>query len=184
MEFFGQSVLWATMALINLAASIIIYQTTKLENTQKREFEYELSTQRLAKSAISLPRSFTHLSIFTGVLNIGSALIHFQRIYLLQIPQIPWQAIFSHATDASGNEQAMNLFDAELIVAANDWNSFFLCFVFLFAGLWNFATARQLRLRERWVKTVLLPAPAPRPNWFEVGVGEGKDVPGRVTGGK
>ena len=77
----------------------------------------------------------------------------------------------------------MSLFDAELIVAANDWNSFFLCFIFLFSGLWNFATARQLRLREQWVKTVLLPAPVPRPNWFEVGVGERKDVAGRVAGG-
>ena len=107
--------------------------------------------------------------------------MHFQRIYLLQIPQIPWQEIFSLT---SGREEAMSLFDAELIVAANDWNSFFLCFIFLFSGLWNFATARQLRLREQWVKTVLLPAPVPRPNWFEVGVGERKDVAGRVAGGE
>lgn len=59
----------------------------------------------------------------------------------------------------------------------NDWSSLFLAVTFFVAAGFNFATVRQLMLRDRWEREVLLPvgSPLPRPNASLHGhiVGEG-----------
>ncbi|KDR78346.1 hypothetical protein GALMADRAFT_245485 [Galerina marginata CBS 339.88] len=52
----------------------------------------------------------------------------------------------------------------------NDWTSLFLAFTFLLAGCCNFATVRQLRLRDKWAKEVLLPVYRPPTDWQDSGM--------------
>jgi len=159
MNVYAEFLYWGVLGLINLAASVLIYHSTKLERKQKLAAEYEVST-RAIKTGLSLPSSFTYLSTFTGMLNTGGAFLRFRRIHFLEIPTIPWLANF--VSDVDGGDELMELLEAKWLVAMNDWTSLFLALTFLFAGCLNFATVRQLRLRDQWVKEALLPVYRPR----------------------
>jgi len=161
MSVFIEFLYWGVLGSINLAVSILIYHSTKLERKQKLVAEYEVST-RTIKTGLSLPSSFTYLSFFTGLLNTGGAFLRFRKIYFLEIPTIPWLANVLSGVD--GGDELMELLQAKWLVAMNDWTSLFLALTFLFAGCFNFATVRQLRLRDRLVKETLLPVY--RPYWY------------------
>ncbi|KAF8951276.1 hypothetical protein BDZ97DRAFT_1001675 [Flammula alnicola] len=138
------------------SAAVVIYYCTKLENTQKFELEYELSTRSTSRHALCSPKS---VSIFTGLLNTGGAYLRFRRIHFLQIPTIPWLAATIHGV--KGGDELMKLLEAEWLVALNDWTSLFMALTFFLAGCFNFATVRQLRLRDQWVQEMLLPVYRP-----------------------
>jgi len=159
MNVYTEFLYWGFLGLINLAVSVLIYHSTNLERKQKLAAEYGLSTRPVA-AGISLPSSFTYLSFFTGLLNIGGAFLRFRQIHFLEIPTIPWLANLLSPND--GGDELLELLEAKWLVAMNDWTSLFLAFTFLLAGCLNFATVRQLRLRDRWVKKVLLPVYQPR----------------------
>jgi len=149
------------LGVVNLLVSALIYYSTKLEAKQKAHLEYELTTRRA--SLVSLPSSFTYISIFTGILNTGGAYLRSRRIYLLEVPTISSFMAWIKGFDAGAGEGFMGILEAEWIVAMNDWMNLFLTILFLLAACFNFATVRQLRLRDRWVKEMLLPVF--RPNW-------------------
>ncbi|KAF8176268.1 hypothetical protein BJ912DRAFT_987221 [Pholiota molesta] len=166
----------STNGRLHILASILIYRSTKLENKQKLEFESALSTCPISKAAISVPRSFTYLSILTGVINTFGALLRFQQIHFLEIPSIPWLAVLFPIANGRAYELPEPVLKAQVVVALNDWTSLFMCLTFLAAGLFNFATVRQLRLRDQWVKRVLLPiVTTSQHGWCEV-IEEKKDV--------
>jgi len=173
MNVYAEFLYWGVLGLINLAVSVLIYYSTKLERKQKLDAEYEISTRSI-KTGLSLPSSFTYLSFFTGLLNTGGAFLRFRRIHFLEIPTIPWLANFISGVD--GGDELMELLEAKWLVAMNDWTSLFLALTFLFAGCLNFATVRQLRLRDQWVEEALLPVY--RPSWNEKSgtVMHGRDV--------
>jgi len=149
------------LGVVNLLVSALIYYSTKLEAKQKADLEYELTTRRA--SLVSLPSSFTYISIFTGILNTGGAYLRSRRIYFLEFPTIPPFTAWINDFDVAPGEGFMGTLEAEWIVAVNDWMSLFLAILFLLAACFNFATVRQLYLRDRWVKEMLLPVF--RPNW-------------------
>jgi hypothetical protein len=149
------------LGVVNLLVSALIYYSTKLEANRKAYLEYELTTRRA--SLVSLPSSFTYISIFTGILNTGGAYLRSRRIYFLEFPTIPSFTARINDVDAGATEEFMGTLEAEWIVAVNDWMSLFLAILFLLAACFNFATVRQLYLRDRWVKEMLLPVF--RPNW-------------------
>jgi len=149
------------LGVVNLLVSALIYYSTKLEANRKAHLEYELTTRRA--SLVSLPSSFTYISIFTGILNTGGAYLRSRRIYFLEFPTISSFTAWINDFDAGATEEFMGTLEAEWIVAVNDWMSLFLAILFLLAACFNFATVRQLYLRDRWVKEVLLPVF--RPNW-------------------
>ncbi|PPQ71332.1 hypothetical protein CVT26_011976 [Gymnopilus dilepis] len=157
MNVYLEFIYWGFLGLINLGVSLLVYYSTKLERKQKLAAEYELSTKR-RPTGPSLPSSFTYLSLFTGILNFGGAFFRFRRIHFLEIPTIPWMAEFMEGVE--GGSELMELLEAKWLVAMNDWTSLFLALTFLIAGCFNFATVRQLRLRDRVIQEVLLPAPA------------------------
>jgi len=173
MNVYAEFLYWGVLGLINLAVSVLIYYSTKLERKQKLDAEHEISTRSI-KTGLSLPSSFTYLSFFTGLLNTGGAFLRFRRIHFLEIPTIPWLANFISGVD--GGDELMELLEAKWLVAMNDWTSLFLALTFLFAGCLNFATVRQLRLRDQWVEEALLPVY--RPSWNEKSgtVMHGRDV--------
>lgn len=143
------------------SVSFLIYHSTKLEAKHRVELEYELTTRR--GSTISLPSSFTYLSFFTGVLNTGGAYLRFGRIYFLEFPTIPSFSAWINDFNSGSRDELVELLKAKWIVAMNDWTSLFLAMTFVLAALFNFATVRQLRMRDRWVKEMLLPVF--RPSW-------------------
>ncbi|KIM41781.1 hypothetical protein M413DRAFT_138004 [Hebeloma cylindrosporum] len=157
----GVFVSWGFLGLVNLAVSFLIYRSTRLEAKQRIELEYEITTRRA--SALSLPTSFTYLSFFTGVLNTGGAYLRFGRIYFLEFPTIASFAAWINDFNSRGQEELMEFLEAKWIVAINDWTSLFLAMTFVLAACFNFATVRELRLRDRWVKEMLLPVF--RPSW-------------------
>ena len=132
-----------------------------MEAKQRVNLEYELTTHR--GSTISLPRSFTYLSFSTGVLNTGGAYLRFGRIHFLELPGIPSFVASINDFNSGTRDEVMELLEAKWIVAMNDWTSLFLAIAFILAAYFNFATVRQLRMRDRWVKEMLLPVF--RPNW-------------------
>ena len=136
-----------------------------MEAKHRVELEYELTTRR--GSTIPLPRSFTYLSFFTGVLNTGGAYLRFGRIYFLEFPTIPsFTAWINDFNSGARDELVEQLLNAKWIVAMNDWTSLFLAMTFVLAAFFNFATVRQLRMRDRWVKEMLLPVF--RPSWRDL----------------
>ena len=108
-------------------------------------------------SAISLPSSFTYISFFTGVLNTGGAYLRFGRIYFLEFPTIPSFAVWINDFTSGTSGELIELLEAKWVVAMNDWTSLFLAMMFVLAACFNFATVRELRQRNRWVKEMLLP---------------------------
>jgi len=155
MNVYTEFLYWGFLGLINLAVSILIYHSTKLERKQKLAAEYGLSTRPIT-AGISLPSSFTYLSCFTGLLNFGGTSLRIRQIHFLEIPTIPWLAYLPLGSDG---DELLELLEAKWLVATNDWTSLFLAFTFFAAGCFNFATVRQLRMRDQWVKEVLLPRP-------------------------
>jgi len=168
MNVYLEFIYWGILGLINLAVSLLIYHSTKLERKQKLAAEYDISTKR-RNTGPSFPSSFTYLSFFTGILNTGGALLRFRQIHFLEIPTIPWLANLIEGVE--GGSELMELLEAKWLVAMNDWTSLFLALTFLLAGCFNFATVRQLRLRDQLLNVVLLPVPAPGSHW-RVGVDE------------
>jgi len=148
----------------HIRVSILVYRSTQLERKHKIDSEHTLST-RLAKPKlfISFPSSFTYLSLFTGVLNTGGGYLRFRRIHFLEIPTIPWlyQALRG---GGKASEELKALLEAEWMVAVNDWSSLFLAITFFVAAGFNFATVRQLMLRDRWEREALLPVGSPLPH--------------------
>jgi len=148
---------WGFLGLVNLAVSILIYHSTKHERKQQLASEYEMSTR--TKSIFSLPCSFTYINLFTGVLNTSGAYLRCRRIHFLEIPTIPW--LVNWIRDVDGGDKFLELLEAKWLVAMNDWTSLFLAFTFLLAGCYNFATVRQLRLRDQSEQENLLPTHQP-----------------------
>ncbi|KAF8900991.1 hypothetical protein CPB84DRAFT_1778191 [Gymnopilus junonius] len=140
----------------------MIYHSTKLERKQKLAAEYDISTKR-HHTGPSFPSSFTYLSFFTGLLNTGGAFLRFRQIHFLEIPTAPWLANVVEGVE--GGSELMELLEAKWLVAMNDWTSLFLASTFLLAGCFNFATVRQLRLRDRWLQETLLPVPVSGSHW-------------------
>ncbi|KAF8154134.1 hypothetical protein B0H34DRAFT_720591 [Crassisporium funariophilum] len=155
-DVYNDFLYWGFLGLVNLSASIAVFRLTKLERKQQLASEYELSTRPIV-APFSFPSSFTFLSCLTGCLNASGAYLRFCRIHYLDIPTIPWLEIAS----ANGSEEFLKLLEAEWIVAMNDWTSLFLGMTFLISACFNFATVRQLRLRDRWVREGLLPVYRP-----------------------
>jgi hypothetical protein len=142
--------------------SIVVYNTTRLELKQRRAAEIEMATLRAIR-AHSLPRSFIYLSYATGLLNLGAAYMRFQTINFLDIPLMMWLQSLVDSTSRNDSE-FMELLAARWIVAMNDWTSLWLAFTFLVSSCFNFATVRQLHLRERWIRETLLPVAMPMPH--------------------
>jgi len=144
--------------MANLGVSVAVYSSTKLEHHRRTQSEFSLSTRHI--KMLSFPSYFAHLSLVTGIFNSCGAYLRFQRIHFLNIPTISW-----FATDSSGyiSPELRELMKAQWIVAANDWSSLLLALVFCISATFNFATVRQLRLRDRWIKETLLPVY--RPVW-------------------
>jgi len=149
------------LGVVNLLVSALIYYSTRLEAKQKALLEYELTTRRAA--LVSLPSLFTYISMFTGILNTGGAYLRTRRIYFLEFPTIASFTAWINGFDEGAKDGFMGILEAEWIVTMNDWMSLSLVILFLLAACFNFATVRQLYLRDRWVKEMLLPVF--RPNW-------------------
>jgi len=145
---------WEFLGFVNLAVSVVVYRFTQLERRQKIATQYELSTRPARTPVISFPSSFTYLSLFTGMLNAAGGFLRFQRIHFLDIPTIPW---LHETLKGRISDELMKLLEAEWLVALNDWTSLFLAVTFFMAAGFNFATVRQLILRDRWERETLLP---------------------------
>ncbi|KAJ3510359.1 hypothetical protein NLJ89_g4725 [Agrocybe chaxingu] len=145
---------WGFLGLLNLAVSALVYYTTKLERKRKIAAQASPST-RATYDGLTFPSSFAYVSVFTGVMNMGGAYLRCRRIHFLEIPSIPWL----HDTIASmkGGDEFLKLLEAKWLVAMNDWTSLFVATTFFLAGCVNFATVRQLRLRDKLVRGMLLP---------------------------
>jgi hypothetical protein len=165
---FTDFMFWGFLALANLAISVLIFNSTRLERKLKVVAESTISTKPIYTGP-SLPSSFTYLSLATGILNIGGAYLRLRRIHFLDFPTIPWvyEAFREWTSPSSADgaaavgDELKKLLEAQWIVAMNDWMSLALALTFFVAACLNFATVRQLVLRDRWKRETLLPMKSP-----------------------
>lgn len=142
--------------------SFLVYNTTRLDLKQRRAAQTDMSTHHPIR-AHSLPHSFIYLSYATGLLNLGAAFMRLRTINFLDIPILMWlESIVD--TSSRNDSEFMKLLAARWIVAMSDWTSLWLACTFFASACLNFATVRQLHLRERWIRDALLPIPTLVPN--------------------
>ncbi|KAF9054197.1 hypothetical protein BJ165DRAFT_1436776 [Panaeolus papilionaceus] len=153
---------WGGLGMVNVGMSFLVYNTTRLDLKQRRAAQTDMSTHHPIR-AHSLPHSFIYLSYATGLLNLGAAFMRLRTINFLDIPILMWlESIVD--TSSRNDSEFMKLLAARWIVAMSDWTSLWLACTFFASACLNFATVRQLHLRERWIRDALLPIPTLVPN--------------------
>ncbi|KAF9528733.1 hypothetical protein CPB83DRAFT_853661 [Crepidotus variabilis] len=160
---YTEFIFWAFLALVNLGISMLVFNSTRLELKQKVVEETTPYTRPIYTGP-AFPSSFTYLSFATGFLNLAGAYLRLLRIHFLHIPTIPWlhQAFWEWLGKGGETRPELKaLLDAEWLVAMNDWTSLVLAATFFLSACFNFATVRQLVLKKRWTKEILLPAVSP-----------------------
>lgn len=136
------------IVLLSYSASIVVFSSTKIERKHARAYRQSLLTSRPSPPTFtSFSTGYIIVSVFTGLLNLGGGILRLRRIHFLEFPRIDWIADFISEFD--GGDEFMELLQAKWLVAMNDWTSLFLASTFILAAGFNFATIRQIRLKDR-----------------------------------
>jgi len=118
-----------------------------------------LSTRKIYTGP-SFPPAFIYFSLFAALLNLASSFVRLNQIHVLDISALSISTLSTHLFIDLGQsytpspialvgKPSLSLQDSRLILSLYDWMSLFVSLVSLVCSVYNFASVRNLMLRER-----------------------------------